>query len=475
MSSVSALNSLLSGSNSSSALDLSEILEAATGASTPGIDVNAAVSAAVTAAEAPEQAWESQQTTLQNQTSALDSLQTDATDLDNDVQALNNLTGPLSAATVSSSNSGIVTGSAASGSTAGNNVVVVNSLATAASYASGAVASATTDLPAESITITPAGGSATTITTGSGVDTLTGLENAVNNAGLGVTASIITDANGGQLAIVSNTTGSAGAFTVSSSGGSFGFTQAQAGSNASLTVNGISISSASNTVTGVIPGVTLTLQSASPGTQVSLTVAPDTSQASTAINQFVTDYNTLITAVNSQFTYTSGSGQGVLAEDPTVQTLQSDLLGALDFTSTTGSGSSETVTSLASMGITVNSDGTLSVDSTTLNSALQNNFSQVQNFFQGTALNGFANSMDQQLTSFISPADGAFTVDLQSISSENTSLQDDINNFQTNTIDPLQKQLQSEYSQAEIALQQLPGELKDVDAELGMNNSSSGN
>jgi len=41
-------------------------------------------------------------------------------------------------------------------------------------------------------------------------------------------------------------------------------------------------------------------------------------------------------------------------------------------------------------------------------------------------------------------------------------LQDDINNFQTNTIDPLQKQLQSEYSQAEIALQQLPGELKDV-------------
>jgi flagellar hook-associated protein 2 len=475
MSSVSALNSLLSGSNSSSALDLSEILEAATGASTPGIDVNAAVSAAVTAAEAPEQAWESQQTTLQNQTSALDSLQTDATDLDNDVQALNNLTGPLSAATVSSSNSGIVTGSAASGSTAGNNVVVVNSLATAASFASGAVASATTDLPAESITITPAGGSATTITTGSGVDTLTGLENAVNNAGLGVTASIITDANGGQLAIVSNTTGSAGAFTVSSSGGSFGFTQAQAGSNASLTVNGISISSASNTVTGVIPGVTLTLQSASPGTQVSLTVAPDTSQASTAINQFVTDYNTLITAVNSQFTYTSGSGQGVLAEDPTVQTLQSDLLGALDFTSTTGSGSSETVTSLASMGITVNSDGTLSVDSTTLNSALQNNFSQVQNFFQGTALNGFANSMDQQLTSFISPADGAFTVDLQSISSENTSLQDDINNFQTNTIDPLQKQLQSEYSQAEIALQQLPGELKDVDAELGMNNSSSGN
>jgi hypothetical protein len=59
------------------------------------------------------------------------------------------------------------------------------------------------------------------------------------------------------------------------------------------------------------------------------------------------------------------------------------------------------------------------------------------------------------------------------MSSENTSLQTDIDNFQTNIITPLKAQLQSEYSQAEIALQQLPAELKDVDAELGLNNSSS--
>jgi len=57
--------------------------------------------------------------------------------------------------------------------------------------------------------------------------------------------------------------------------------------------------------------------------------------------------------------------------------------------------------------------------------------------------------------------------------SENTSLQDDINNFQTNIITPLKAQLQAEYGKAEIALQQLPAELKDVDAELGLNNSSS--
>jgi flagellar hook-associated protein 2 len=391
------------------------------------------------------------------------------------MQALNNLTGPLSATTVTSSNSSVVTGSSVSGSAVGSNVIVVNSLATTASYSSSAVASATTDLPSgETITITPTGGAATTITTGSGVNTLTDLKNAINSAGIGVNATIITDASGSRLAIASDTSGSAGSFAIASSGGSFGFTVGSAGSNASLTVNGISVSSATNTVTGALPGVTLNLQSASPGTEVSLDVAPDTSQASSAINQFVTDYNTLITAVNAQYSDT-GSGQGVLADDPTVESLQNTLLQELDYTAPPASGnSSTTVPNLSSLGITVNTDGTLSIDSGTLNSALQNNFSDVQNFFQGSALNGFANSLDQQLTSFVSPSEGAFTVDLQSMSTENTSLQTDIANFQTNVIAPLKTQLQAEYSSAEIALQQLPAEIKNVDAELGENNSSSG-
>src|SRR5580698_5347084 len=476
MSTTSALNSLLSSSNAASAIDLSTILEAATGSSSEGIDVTAAVNAGVAAAEAPENTWESQQTTLQNQATALTQLQTDATNLDNDMQALNNLTGPLSATSVTSSNSGIVSGSSVSGSAIGNSIVVVNSLATTASFTSTAVTNATTDLPTgETITITPPTGSAATFTTGSnGINTLTDLESAINSAGLGVTASIINDASGSRLAIVSNSSGSAGSFTASATGGAFDFSVGGSGNNASITVNGITVTSATNTVTGVIPGVTLNLQSASPGTEVTLGVTPDTAQASTAINQFVTDYNTLISAVSAQFKDVAGSGQGVLSEDPTVQSLQSDLLGSLDFTATSGSGGSSTTTSLASLGISVNSDGTLTVDSGALNDALQNNFSQVQNFFQGAALNGFANSLDQQLTSFVSPADGAFTLDLQSLNSENTTLQDDINNFQANIITPLKAQLQSEYSQAEIALQQLPNELKNIDAELGMNNSQNG-
>jgi flagellar hook-associated protein 2 len=469
-SSLSGLSSLLSASDPASAIDLSEILQAATGASTPGIDVTAAVNAAVSAAEAPEDTWESQESTLATQTSDLNTIETAATNLDNDMKSLNSLTGSLTGFTANSSNSGVLTASAATGSTAGDNAVVVTSLASTASFASSAVASATTDLPAETITITPASGTATTITTGSGVNTLTDLENAINSSGAGVTASIVTDASGSRLALVSNTSGSAGGFSVSSSGGSFGFTAGAQGLNASLSVNGISISSASNTVTGAIPGVTLNLAGTG---SVSVDVAPNASAASTAINQFVTDYNTLIGQLNTEFSDTAGTGQGSLAQDPVVQTLQSDLLGSLDFTSTTGTGSSASVMSLAAMGITVNTDGTLAVNSSTLTSALQNNFSQVQNFFQGTSLNGFAGTLDTQLQSFINPADGAFTVDLQSNATETSSLQTDITNFQSNIIAPLRTQLQSEFSSAEIALQQLPGQIKDVDAELGINTSSS--
>jgi flagellar hook-associated protein 2 len=472
MSSISALNSLLGSSNS---IDLSQILEAAMGASSPGIDVNEAVSAAITAAEAPEKNWETQESSLQSQSSALSQLQSYAENLDSDMQSFNSLIGPLSAANVTSSNSSVVTGTAASGAAAGQDVIVVNNLATTDTWSSSTLASSSAALPAgESFTITTGTGS-DTITVGSnGVNTLSDLSSAINSAGLGVTANIITDASGSRLSIVSNTSGSAANFTVTSSDpAGFNLTEVGGGgNNASLTVNGILISSASNTVTGAVPGLTLNLLSASPAAQVTLEVTPDTSQASSAINQFVSDYNTLLSAVNSQFTYTAGSGQGVLADDPTVRNLQSVLLSALDYnTSTSGSTS---ISNLTSLGITVQKDGTLSVNNTQLQSALQNNFSGVQSFFQGSALNGFANSFDQQLTNFTSPADGAFTVDLSSNSTEYTGLQTDLTNFQTNVIDPLQTQLQSEYSQAEIALQQLPAEIRNVDAELGMNNSSNG-
>jgi flagellar hook-associated protein 2 len=558
MSSVSTVNSLLSGTATTTpAINIGSLLAASAGESTPGIDVTAAVAAAIYADRAPERIWQADQATLTGQTTALTAIQTATTAVTTDLQSLNSLTGPLSARTATSSNTAEVTASAAAGTVAGNHTVVVNSLASTASWYSDLATSATAILPASSFTLTVGAGAPVTIATGSGAgDNLTDLASTINADKLGVTATVVTDSTGSRLAISANTPGTAGDFsitsanytgtswssppipagdtlgansftltvgakttTISTTSGesyatlasdingmnlgvtatagsnasgtslsitsttpftisepSFGFNQAAVGANADLTVDGVPISSATNTINGAISGVTLTLLGASPGTQVNLTVASDAAQVSTSINQLVTDYNTAVGLLNAQFSVSStansdGSSttsQGALASDPTVVSLQSTLEQALNYTNTPATGTT-TVASLSDLGITMNHDGTLAVDSATLNNALTANPTDVQNFFEGASLNGFANSMTNALNSFTDPANGAFTVDLNGFSASNTNLTSQISDLETNYIANQQTVLTAEFSKAEIALQQLPQEMAQIQAELGNN------
>jgi flagellar hook-associated protein 2 len=139
-------------------------------------------------------------------------------------------------------------------------------------------------------------------------------------------------------------------------------------------------------------------------------------------------------------------------------------------TPTTGT---TTVSTLSDLGITVGDDGTLSVDSTTLDNALTNNPTDVQNFFEGSALNGFANSMYSAVNAYTSPADGAFQVDLSSISAESSDLTSQINDFESTYIASQQTILTNEYSAAEVALQSLPEEMQQLNSELGFNSNGS--
>jgi flagellar hook-associated protein 2 len=114
----------------------------------------------------------------------------------------------------------------------------------------------------------------------------------------------------------------------------------------------------------------------------------------------------------------------------------------------------------------MNTDGTLSLNSSTLDNAVQNNFAAVQNFMQGASSNGFASFLNNQLNTLTAPATGAFTVDLQSISSENSDLQSQINTFQA-YLTTQQTLLTAEYNQADINLQEIPQEQAQINAELG--------
>ena len=207
--------------------------------------------------------------------------------------------------------------------------------------------------------------------------------------------------------------------------------------------------------------MTLNLVGAAPGGQITVTVAPDTTSISQAIASFVGAYNTAIGDVNAQYTVGATNQEGDLAGDPAVRMLQDALLSAGGY-----SGGGNGVSTLADLGITMNKDGSLTLDSSTLTNAVQNNFAAVQNFMQGTSSNGFVANLTNQLSTLTDPGNGAFTVDLQSISTENTDLQQQINDFQTylNTEKTL---LTTEYSNADIALQELPQQMAQINAELG--------
>lgn len=447
-----------------SSINLSSILSAL-GSSSSGINVASAVAQEIALESAPMTQWQQQQAALQAQTSVINTIENDIARLQNSLNALSDPVGALTSMSAASSDTSVVNASALANTTAATHLIVVNNLATAASWYSNSVASGSTALTAGTFNLQVGSNPAKQITVGSGVNTLDQLAAYINGLSAGVSASVVNDSHGSRLALVSTTTGEASDFTVSNGAG-LTFTRASEGLDASLTVDGIPMDSASNTVTGAVNGLTLNLTGAAPGRQISVSIGPDTNQVAQAIGEFVSAYNTLIGAVNSQYRVDSDHRQGVLAGDFTLSALQSALLGSGGYS---GSGSIKT---LASLGVSMNRDGTLTLDNSKVTSALGSNFAAVQSFFQGTSSNGFASRLDNQLDSLVNPVSGAFTVDLRSIDAQNQNLQDQIDNFQT-YLDTRQAYLYEQYNKADIALQQLPILQQQIDAMLG--NSSNNN
>jgi flagellar hook-associated protein 2 len=427
-----------------------------------GLNVQQTVSQLVAAAQQSEVPLLQEQQLYTSQTSALNNINTLLGNLQTAISALQDPLGALSAETATSSNTSVLTATAGSGATTGSHTITVNSLATTSSYYTGALASGDTTFGTGQFTLQVGSNAPVTITVNGSNDTLNTLASYINSQNYGVTASVITDSNGARLSLVSSTSGAAGDLAISGNTTGLSFTKAVTGANASLTVDGVPINSASNTVTGVIPGVTLNLTGTSTSA-VTLTLNPDISQATTAINNFVSAYNAVVQAVNAQYTVTPGaSQQPPLLSDSSLSLVQSMLASDVNYTLTGNNG----ITSLASLGITVNNDGTLSVDNGTLTSALNNNFSAVQAFFQQTSSpNGFAVNFYNSLQTLTDPATGPLNIDLQGISQEQQSISQQISDFQANLAQQQQTWIQ-EYSQINATLQQLPLLISQINGQL---------
>ena len=117
----------------------------------------------------------------------------------------------------------------------------------------------------------------------------------------------------------------------------------------------------------------------------------------------------------------------------------------------------------------MNNDGTLAVNSQTLQHAIQSNSSGVQQFFQGSSLNGFAKAASIALDSFTNPANGSISLDALNLSSQYNALQTEVNDYENGFIASQRTTLTEMYSKAEIALQQLPTTMKQLQAQLGQN------
>jgi flagellar hook-associated protein 2 len=422
------------------------------------IDVQALLTSAVQADEIPLNNLQQQQSTLQTQMSALQSIQSDVQALSTAVSDLTSTGGSVNSFTTTSSNSSIVTGSADPTATAGTHSIVVNSLATTSSYYTDPVASGNS-ITQGSFDIAVGNNQAVTINVTSSNNDLNDLAASINGQNAGVTATVISDANGSRLALVSNTSGSAGNITISNNTTSLNFNQANPGADASLTVDGVPIDSTSNTVSTVIPGVTLNLNGAAKGTTVNLTVSPDANQATTAINSFVSAWNKVIGDLNSQFDVTSTNTGGPLEADNTLRSIQDQLLSAI----TASVGGNGGIVNLASIGVNMNDDGTLSVDSGTLANALSNNFNAVQSMLQGAG--GVATFLSNTMSQITDPAQGSLTLDMQGLTQSNTDLTNQITAMQSQ-LTAQEQSLTNQYAQMEVTLQEMPGLQSQIQQQL---------
>jgi flagellar hook-associated protein 2 len=303
----------------------------------------------------------------------------------------------------------------------GSYALDVTQLATAQQRTSGASAS-TAAVGAGTLTI-GVGTNSVNLTIPS-TATLSDIASAINSASgnPGVTATVINGTNGSQLLLSSNKTGVANGFTISAGSGStsglsdlatsLGTAGSSEAQDAQLTLNGIAVSSASNAVSGAINGVTINLATTGSTT---LTVKQDTSSAATAIQAFVTAYNSYVTQVGTLSSFDSTTKtSGPLLGDSTLNSVVSQISSAL---SKGVAGNS--IGSLAALGITRQADGSLSVNSTTLNSALSSNPGAVQDLFSGT--HGYATNLSSVISTFTSST-GIIATRQQSLTSSLTSL-----------------------------------------------------
>jgi flagellar hook-associated protein 2 len=303
--------------------------------------------------------------------------------------------------TVSDASVATVTSISGKSAATGSYSLQVNALATTQALSSSAFAASSSTLSEGSLTIelgawtggSPSTGfnpktgtTPVTISVGAEETSLSSIRDKINMANAGVTAGIVTDASGSRLTLKSSATGAENAFRITASetsddgvagtglsaltydaGTSSPMARNQSAGNASILIDGLAISSASNTIDNAVEGLSIKLGKVS-AAPVDLAVSTDNAALKTVFNEFVSAFNSLANVIKTETKYDAASKTaGKLQADRTATGVQGAIRQLVFEKFPPASGSFK---SFSDIGITFNSSGNLQINSSKLDSAL---------------------------------------------------------------------------------------------------------
>ncbi len=342
-----------------------------------GLDLESLVTSLMAVESKPLTALQTRAASYSSKISSLGSLKSTLSSLQTAAAAMKTATGKTALTTfasysASTADTTIATATATTGAVAGTYTLNVTQLATAQRFESTTFSSTTNAVGNEGDTLTfdfatpddEGNSRSVTITLDSSNNSLTGLRNAINGADMGVTATIVNGSSGPQLIF----TGEQGLDNEITLSGTLAtqFTEKVSAQNAEFTVNGIASTSSTNNASDVLDGVAIAL--VKEGT-TTLTVAADYStNITSALNNFITAYNAANSTMTTMGAYDSTTGTAGALQGNQILRDSQTLVRSLVYSTTTGGTSA--YQTLSSIGVTVGTDGSLTLDSSKLKGAL---------------------------------------------------------------------------------------------------------
>lgn len=417
-----------------------------------GFDSSGLVSQLVAVAQKPVDTLTTKKGTVDSASIAMNSFNTKLGTLKGAATALSTPSGFVSMAASSSDTSivGSVTGTA----TAGSYSVNVTQLAKAQKMRSDAQTSSTTALgQAGTLSLKIGTGDPLDIEV-TATDTLTDIAAKINRTGARVSAGIINAGGSYRLSLQGLDTGASNSIAVTEGGSiSLGLSDpanvVDSAQDAKLTVDGLPITRSTNSVSDAIPGVTmaLTKTTTAPAT---VTLASDSSALKTKISNFVSAYNDIVSNVHTSTGYgTIKASNATLAGDSAMRRS----LDQVQQIVTGGVSNTTTYKTLASVGISISKDGTLSLDGSKLDTALARDSASVSKLFvtdTSTGATGMMKSIVDTVTA-LTGTNGLIASRISGLAAKSKTMQKSIDDKQ-DQVDKYSDGLKKQFATLEQAM-----------------------